>query len=104
MGEGTKRPTFGETLDLYGQIGNPNLKSERQKSWEAGFDQFLANKKLKFSATYYENEIDDLIAWAPTPTTPPGSPPPFANGTNYENIREGADQGRGTFLVAPRFS
>ena len=93
VGEGTKRPTFGETLDLYGQIGNPNLKSERQKSWEAGFDQFLANKKLKFSATYYENEIDDLIAWAPTPTTPPGSPPPFANGTNYENIRKARIKG-----------
>ena len=83
VGEGVKRPSFAELLDVYGP-GNPNLKSERQKSWEAGFDQFLAGKKLKFSATYYNNEIDDLIAW---------SAGKFPNGTNYENIRKARIKG-----------
>ena len=83
VGEGIKRPSFAELLDVYGP-GNPNLKSERQKSWEAGFDQFLAGKKLKFSATYYVNEIDNLIAY---------SFEPFANGTNYENIQKARVKG-----------
>ena len=83
VGEGVKRPSFAELLDVYGP-GNPNLKSERQRSWEAGFDQFLAGKKLKVSATYYNNEIDDLIAW---------SAGKFPNGTNYENIRKARIKG-----------
>ncbi len=78
VGEGIKRPSFAELLDVYGP-GNPNLKSERQRSWEAGFDQFFAGKKLKFSATYYVNDVDDLIAYSFTP---------FDNGTNYENIQK----------------
>lgn len=84
VGEGVKRPTFGEILSLFGQIGNPNLKSERQRSREAGFDQFFAGKKLKFSATYYVNELEDMIAW---------SPAPFPNGTNYENVQKARVKG-----------
>ncbi len=83
VGEGIKRPSFAELLDVYGP-GNPNLKSERQHSWEAGFDQFFAGKKLKFSATYYVNEIDDLIAYSFSP---------FENGTNYENIQKARVKG-----------
>ena len=83
VGEGIKRPSFAELLDVYGP-GNPNLMSERQKSWEAGFDQFFAKKKLKFSATYYENEIDDLIAYSFNK---------FPNGTNYENIQKARVKG-----------
>lgn len=83
VGEGIKRPSFAELLDVYGP-GNPNLKSERQKSREVGFDHLFAGKKLKFSATYYVNEIDDLIAY---------SFEPFANGTNYENIQKARVKG-----------
>ena len=83
VGEGVKRPSFIELLDVYGP-GNPNLKSERQKSREAGFDQFLAGNKIKFSATYYVNDIDDLIAYSFTP---------FENGTNYENIQKARVKG-----------
>ncbi len=83
VGEGIKRPSFAELLDVYGP-GNPNLKSERQKSREVGFDQLFAKKKLKFSATYYVNDIDDLIAY---------SFAPFENGTNYENIQKARVKG-----------
>ena len=83
VGKGIKRPSFAELLDVYGP-GNPNLKSERQRSWEAGFDQFFAGKKLKFSATYYVNDVDDLIAYSFTP---------FDNGTNYENIQKARVKG-----------
>ncbi len=77
IGEGVKRPAF---LDLFGSsftVGNQNLKSEKQESWEIGFDQFIGGKKLKLGATYYENEVQDFIA---------SSPQLFLNGTNYENI------------------
>ena len=83
VGEGIKRPSFAELLDVYGP-GNPNLKSERQRSWEAGFDQLLGGKKFKLSGTYYVNEIDDLIAYSFTP---------FENGTNYENIQKARVKG-----------
>ncbi len=82
VGEGIKRPSFSELLDVYGP-GNPNLKSEKQKSWEAGFDQFFG-KKVKLSGTYYENHVDDLIAYSAVE---------FANGTNYANIRKARIRG-----------
>ncbi len=76
VGEGVKRPAFFDLFDVFGR-GNPNLKSEKQESWEAGFDQFIGSRKLRFSATYYENEVRDLIAYSFLP---------FPNGLNYENI------------------
>lgn len=76
VGEGVKRPAFFDLFDVFAR-GNPNLKSERQESWEAGFDQFIGTRNLRFSATYYENEVRDLIAYSFFP---------FPNGLNYENI------------------
>jgi vitamin B12 transporter len=42
-------------------LGNPNLKNEKSKGWEIGLEQFLLNKKLLVSATYYKNDIENLI-------------------------------------------
>ena len=82
-GEGVKRPAFSELLDVFGP-GNPNLRSERQRSWEAGFDQFFGGGKLRLGATWHESEIDDLIAY---------SFAGFPNGTNYENVRKARIKG-----------
>ncbi len=81
-GTGTKRPSFNDLFFLstggfFTLRGNPNLKSEAQESWEAGVDQSFLGRKLKLSATYYENELKDLIAFSFTP---------FPNGFNFENI------------------
>ena len=84
VGDGIKRPAFYQLVGGFGAIGNPNLQNELQKSWEAGFDQFLAGNKIKFSATYYVNELENLIAYSFTP---------FANDANYENIQRAQIKG-----------
>ena len=81
-GTGTKRPSFNDLFLLstggaLTLVGNPNLASETQESWEVGIDQSLLGRKLRLSATYYENELKDLIAFSFTS---------FPNGTNFENI------------------
>lgn len=48
------RPTFNF-------FGNPNLKPEESRGWDAGFEQPLLNNKLQFGATYFHNDIDNLI-------------------------------------------
>jgi vitamin B12 transporter len=63
-GTGVKTPTSG---DLFGfsdgrYQGNPNLKPEKSKGWEAGVEQSFFGKKAKIGATYFHsrllNEID----------------------------------------------
>jgi vitamin B12 transporter len=70
-GTALKAPTFN---DLYfpGQ-SNPNLRPERSRSEEAGLNyQVGANR---FSATYFENRINDLIVFVVTdPVTFAGMP------------------------------
>ena len=94
VGEGIKRPEFNQLFDTsygaFSTIGNPNLKSERQNSWEAGFDQFFAGKKIKLSATYYENEIDNLISYSFT-------------GMTFENIDKARIKGAELSLSLIRF-
>jgi vitamin B12 transporter len=62
-GTGVKDPSAS---DLYayssGQfIGNPNLKPERSKGWEAGIEQNLMGDSVKIGATYFDNRFTDEI-------------------------------------------
>ena len=63
-GTAFRSPSF---LELYGQssyyVGNPNLKAERAKGWDAGVDYFLADKLGVLSATWFDTRIRDLIAY-----------------------------------------
>ena len=45
--------------------GNPALEAETARSWEAGVEQPLANKRVTLAATYFQNRIDDLIVYDP---------------------------------------
>ena len=49
--------------------GNPNLKAEKSRSWEAGIEQGLLDGMLRLGATYfdskYENPIDTIYPNAP---------------------------------------
>ncbi|MCX7886039.1 MAG: TonB-dependent receptor [Verrucomicrobiae bacterium] len=67
VGTGFRAPSF---LDLYYPgFSNPNLKPEKSLGWDAGFEQAAWNNKLRFGATYFQNEYDDLIVldafWVP---------------------------------------
>lgn len=52
-------------VDSFGYIGNPNLKPESAQGWEAGFittlDSFAGPNSASFSATYFNEQIQDLI-------------------------------------------
>ena len=68
-------PTYSDQLGgglavgLYGNggfvpsssLGNPALKPERKKEFEIGTDLRFFKNKLKFNATYYTNEITDIL-------------------------------------------
>jgi vitamin B12 transporter len=59
-GTGVKNPGYYE---LYGfsdgkYIGNPNLKPEKSKGWEAGVEQSFADGKATIGATYFRQQAD----------------------------------------------
>jgi vitamin B12 transporter len=57
---------FNKSVVSSGSIGNPNLRTERSWSHEAGADYRLATW-LKMSATVFRRDQRNLIDWTPTP-------------------------------------
>lgn len=62
-GTGVKNPGYNE---LFGYsdgryIGNPNLKPEKSKGWEAGVDQDFIGGKATVGATYFDSRLEDEI-------------------------------------------
>ena len=75
-GTGFKAPgldqLFGASfLDPFGQIfqGNPDLKPERSRAFDLGFEQALLAGRAAFGATYFDIEIEDLIDFNSTFTS-----------------------------------
>jgi vitamin B12 transporter len=51
--------------DLYFPgYSNPNLKPEESLGWDAGFEQPLFKNKLRFGATFFHNDFDNLIQYS----------------------------------------
>lgn len=67
IGTGFKAPTFTERYGFYPDqfIGNPDLKPEKSRGWELGFDSQWADNRVKFGAVYFDqklrNEIDGFV-------------------------------------------
>ena len=70
-GTGVKNPGY---FELFGYsdgryIGNPNLKPEKSKGWEAGVDQEIAGGKATIGATYFDSRLtDEIFTTYPAPT------------------------------------
>ncbi|WP_414664457.1 TonB-dependent receptor plug domain-containing protein [Horticoccus sp. 23ND18S-11] len=66
-GTAFRSPSF---LDLYGQsafyVGNPNLRPERARGWDAGADYYFAQRRGTLSATWFETDFTNLIASTPS--------------------------------------
>ncbi len=61
-GTGIKNPTFSERFGFFTNfIGNPNLKPEESTGWEVGVDQDLLSDRLRLSATWFDEELEDEI-------------------------------------------
>lgn len=64
-GTGFKAPTLTELYvnnPAYYTIANPNLKPETSKGFDVGFEQPLWQNRASFGATYFNNEISNLIS------------------------------------------
>ncbi|MEH6758436.1 MAG: TonB-dependent receptor [Parasphingorhabdus sp.] len=94
--EGFKAPSLYQLFSLYGAA---NLQPEKAKGWEIGAEQALFEEKLRFSATYFHRDTDDLIDFAYCPTS--GTLPEicFVPGTTdtrfgyYANVKQSRSQG-----------
>ncbi|HUG00780.1 MAG TPA: TonB-dependent receptor [Longimicrobiales bacterium] len=60
-GTGFKEPTFFENFSEGFARGNPDLVPEESRSWEVGFDVSSSDRRLAFSATYFDQEFRNLI-------------------------------------------
>ena len=62
-GTGVKNPGYYELygIDTGRYIGNPNLKPEKSKGWEAGFDQEFAGRRATVGATYFRSRLNAEI-------------------------------------------
>jgi len=57
-GTGFRAPSL---FELYSEYGNPDLKEEESRGWDAGFEQPLMDGRLKFGATYFYMKYEDRI-------------------------------------------
>lgn len=75
FGTGFKAPSlfhlFGSSsfLGFTTFTGNPNLKPETSRSWEAGIEQDLFGGRARAGATYFRTDIKNLIVSTPTFTS-----------------------------------
>ncbi len=64
VGTGFKAPSLDELFDnypAYGFFANPDLKPETSLGYDLGFEQSFLKKSLRFGATYFHNDIRNLI-------------------------------------------
>ncbi|HEX2897867.1 MAG TPA: TonB-dependent receptor [candidate division Zixibacteria bacterium] len=61
IGTGYKAPSVFQLYHPSPYIGNPNLKPEKNQSWEIGLDQEFRDGLMTFAVTYFDNEYKDLI-------------------------------------------
>jgi vitamin B12 transporter len=62
-GSGIKNPT---NFELFGFdpstfIGNPSLKPEQSVGWDVGVDQYLLDRKVKLTATWFSADLEEEI-------------------------------------------
>jgi vitamin B12 transporter len=89
VGTGFKAPTLAELFQNFPSFnffGNPNLKPETSIGYDLGFEQTLLEKRVRFGATYFNNDIDNLITVNDT-------------GTSFQNVGRATTYGVESFLT-----
>ncbi|WP_411766690.1 SusC/RagA family TonB-linked outer membrane protein [Winogradskyella sp. A3E31] len=83
---------FGDNLvfgTTPGAISNPQIKWEKQRTWDVGLDMRLWNNKLDITLDYYQRRTEDLLVAPPVSgllgAAAPGSGSPFINAGVVEN-------------------
>lgn len=64
VGSAFREPTFEESSSAQPfDIGNPDLRPERSRSWEVGAEQALAQGRASVGATYFNQRFRDMIQY-----------------------------------------
>ena len=102
-GTGYKAPSLDQLYGSYDfggapyiTLGNPNLKPEESKGWDAGFEQPVAGDRFRFGATYFHNDITNLIQYTS-----------LGSYSSYVNVNQAKTRGVETFAswtVDPRIT
>lgn len=65
VGTGFKAPTLSQMFQNFPEFyfsANPNLKPESSLGYDVGFEQGVGKQAVRFGATYFRNNIKNLIA------------------------------------------
>jgi vitamin B12 transporter len=95
-GTGFKAPSLTQlfvSFPAFNFFANPNLEPEESEGFDVGFEQPLAGERVRFGATYFHNNITNLIN-------------ANASFTSLENVGEATTEGVETFFsvaVTERF-
>ena len=95
IGTGFKAPTLSQMFvdfPAFGSFGNRNLRPEESLGYDFGFEQPLFDNRVRFGATYFHNDITNLIV---------------NNFVTYLNVGEAETYGAETFVnvaVTDRFT
>jgi vitamin B12 transporter len=71
-GTGFKAPTLNQLFvsdPAFGFFANPDLQPERSLGYDAGFEQPVWDNRIRFGATYFHNDIRNLIDYNDTFTS-----------------------------------
>ncbi len=66
-------------------MGNDNLKWETSEQFDFGFDSYLFNGRMNFSADYYSKKTKDLLVYGTTPSLVIGGTTSPINAGNVSN-------------------
>jgi len=89
VGTGFKAPTLADLFQNFPSFnffGNPNLKPETSTGYDLGFEQTFLEERVQLGATYFHNDIDNLITINDT-------------GTSLQNVGEATTYGVESFLT-----
>jgi vitamin B12 transporter len=64
FGTAFREPTFEESSSSQPfDVGNPNLRPERSRSWEVGAEQNIVRGRASIGATYFDQRFRDMIQY-----------------------------------------
>ncbi len=90
-GTGFREPTFAENYSTSFTTGNPLLRPEQSRSWEAGAEQRLFNDRVTVGATHFEQEFRNMIDYTYDTTS---------CGASYCNVARARSNGQEFELAA----
>jgi outer membrane cobalamin receptor len=98
-GLGIKEPEFFQSFSSDPCFpGNPNLRPERSKTFDAGIDQVMDSEHLRFSGTFFANNFHDMVSFAFAPAS---ASCPFGTGTFFNTDKSRAYGANATIEAKP---